>query len=337
MSLHDPHPLPTIPDPDLATRAAPAPATAVRTTAALIAVLTGHHPADRASVHRTYLNAIWLAGGQPVVLSPPPAGALESALDVLGRCDAVLITGGGDVEPERYGEPEQADLMHVDEARDTFELAAVDRSIAAGRPILGICRGMQVLAVALGGRLHQDIPTAGYASHWHEHDAFSPVHGIRTLPGSLAAQAVAGRATVNSIHHQAVADPGPQLVASAWSDDDLIEAVEGADGHPMLGIQWHPERLACSPEPAGGDPAHLAPFQWLMQAARGEWPAAPHMNGGRRILGEDVQVNGNGHGNGAGGSGRGGSGHVTAAVPTLAGVRSDARGRRSVAPAAQRG
>jgi putative glutamine amidotransferase len=230
----------------------------------LVAVLTGHFPVERASVHRTYLDAIWLAGGQPMVLSPPPPGALNSALDVIERCDALLVTGGGDVEPSRYGEPASVPLMLVDEARDTFELAAVDRSIAAGRPLLGICRGMQVLTVALGGRLHQDVQTAGFANHWDEANAHSPVHGIRATPGSLAARALAGRDEVNSVHHQAVAEPGPHLAATAWSDDGLIEAVEATDGRAILGLQWHPERLACPPAPATGDLAHLAAFEWLV-------------------------------------------------------------------------
>jgi len=289
----------------------------------LIAVLTGHHPADRASVHRTYLDAVWLAGGQPVVLSPPPPGALDSALDVLERCDAVLITGGGDVEPERYGEAERATLMNVDEGRDTFELAAVDRSIASDRPLLGICRGLQVLAVALGGRLHQDVPTAGYASHWHEDRAYSPVHGVRVLPGSLAERALGDRRTVNSIHHQAVADTGPHLIPTAWSDDGVIEAAESADGHALLGVQWHPERLACPPEAADGDPAHLGAFHWLMQAARGERAlAAASLQGHHAALGEVVHGgrsadrHANGHANGDGNGSR-----VAAAVRVTAGVR----------------
>jgi putative glutamine amidotransferase len=238
-----------------------------RPTTPLVAVLTGHFPVERASVHRTYLDAIWLAGGQPVVLSPPPPGALNSALDVIERCDALLVTGGGDVDPSRYGEPAEVPLMLVDSARDTFELAAVDRALAIGLPLLGICRGLQVLTVALGGRLYQDVQTAGFGNHWDEENAFTPVHGIRSAPGSLAARALAGRDQVNSVHHQAVADPGPHLTATAWSDDGLIEAVEAADGRPVLGLQWHPERLVCPPAPATGDHAHLAAFEWLVGLA----------------------------------------------------------------------
>jgi putative glutamine amidotransferase len=240
----------------------------------MIAVLTGHFPADRASVQRSYLNAIWLAGGQPIVLSPPPAGALNRALSVLDRCDAVLLTGGGDVDPARYGQEPKVPLMNVDEGRDTFELAAVDRAIAAGLPLLGICRGMQVMSVALGGTLHQDLPSAGFRSHWDDVHACSPVHAVRAAAGSLAARALGGRLKVNSVHHQGVAEPGPHLNATAWSDDGVIEAVEAAGGAPMLGLQWHPERLACPSDGGEPDLHHLAPFTWLMEMA-GERSGAP--------------------------------------------------------------
>ena len=239
----------------------------------LVAVLTGHFPTDRASVHRTYLNAVWLAGGQPVVLPPPPAGALSRALDVIERCDALLLTGGGDIDPARYGEAPTTELMELDPARDTFELAAVDHSLAAGRPILGICRGLQIITVALGGRLHQDVETAGFSGHWAEIDAYTPVHGVRATPGSLAELALNGRTKVNSIHHQAVAEPGPHLVPTAWADDDLVEAVEAADGRPLLGVQWHPERMVCPPDGIAPDLDHLAAFEWLMAAAGGQGAA----------------------------------------------------------------
>jgi putative glutamine amidotransferase len=243
----------------------------------VVAVLTGHFPSDRASVHRSYLSAVWLAGGQPVMLSPPPPGALGRAIEVVERCDALLLTGGGDVDPARYGQAPSATLMAVDETRDTFELAAVDHCLAIGRPVLGICRGLQVLAVALGGRLHQDVATAGYEGHWDDANQHAPVHGIRATPGSLAERSLAGHTKVNSVHHQAVADPGEHLVASAWADDDLIEAVEAAEGGafgPLLGVQWHPERMLCPPDGVVGDPRHLAPFTWLVEAAAAANPGS---------------------------------------------------------------
>jgi hypothetical protein len=113
------------------------------------------------------------------------------------------------------------------------------------------------------------VEAAGYSSHWTEVDAHAPVHGVRATPGSLAERALNGRAKVNSIHHQAVAEAGPHLVPTAWADDDLVEAVEAADGRPLLGVQWHPERMACPPEGVAPDLDHLAAFEWLMAAAGG--------------------------------------------------------------------
>lgn len=152
-------------------------------------------------------------------------------------------------------------LVDVDPDRDALELTAVRRSVAEGRPVLGICRGAQLVAVALGGTLVQDLPGAGCPGHWEEVRQYEPVHGIRAEPGSAAEQALGGATTVNSIHHQAVHDPGPGLRASAWSPDGAVEAVEGPG---VLGVQWHPERLV------GSDPRHLAPFAWLRAAVANE-------------------------------------------------------------------
>jgi putative glutamine amidotransferase len=258
-----------------------------------VAVLAGHFPADRASIHRAYLNAVWLAGGQPVILAPPPPGALNPALDVLERCQAVLLTGGGDIDPARYGQDVGAriELMEVDPARDAFELAAIDRTLAARLPLLGICRGLQLLAVALGGRLHQDLDAAGYPGHWREADSHLPAHALTAVPGSLAEVALGGRTSVNSVHHQAVADPGEHLVATARTEDGLIEAVEGAPGSgygPLLGLQWHPERMACPPEGREADPAHLAPFRWLVEAAGGSGSGVERVDDAPATLGRSA-------------------------------------------------
>jgi putative glutamine amidotransferase len=179
----------------------------------------------------------------------------------------MVATGGGDVDPSRYGEQTRVDLMDVDPVRDEWEFTAIPYWLERGRPLLGICRGLQVLAVVSGGKLHQDLPTAGYNNHWMADRAHEPVHGVRVTPGSLAERALGGRNKVNSIHHQAVKELGAGLVPTAWSDDDVIEAVEAADGRPVVGLQWHPERLACPPHPADADPRHLAIFTWLVEAA----------------------------------------------------------------------
>jgi putative glutamine amidotransferase len=114
------------------------------------------------------------------------------------------------------------------------------------------------MTVALRGTLHQDLAAAGYRGHWDEARQHEPVHAVYSDDGTAARSALAGATEVNSIHHQAVRDPGPQLRATAWSADGVIEAVEGIG---VLGVQWHPERLA------DHDARHLAPFIWLLENA----------------------------------------------------------------------
>jgi putative glutamine amidotransferase len=222
-------------------------------------VIAGREPPHRYSLHRGYVDALWAVGAMPVVLTPPPAGAgLTRFLDAVSRCDGLLLTGGGDVEPSAYGEPVVASLLDVDAARDHADIEAARCTVVSGRPLLGICRGLQVITVALRGTLHQDLTAAGYEGHWQEERQHEPVHTVHADHGTAARIALAGATEVNSIHHQAVRDPGPQLRATAWSDDGVIEAVEG-DG--VLGVQWHPERLA------DHDARHLAPFIWLLESA----------------------------------------------------------------------
>lgn len=220
-----------------------------------VALLVGRDPAHRYSLHRGYVDAVWAVGATPIVLTPPPAGGLDRYLEAVTGCDALCVTGGGDVEPARYGAPDAGPTMDVDPLRDAAELAAVDAALAAGATVLGICRGIQVLAVAHGGTLHTDLPTAGFNGHWEEERQHEPVHPVHVDAGTNAERALAGATVVNSIHHQAVRDPGPRLRVSARSDDGVIEAIESAQ---VLGVQWHPERLFAS------DDRHLAPFRWLV-------------------------------------------------------------------------
>lgn len=224
-----------------------------------VAVLAGRFPDTRHSLHRGYADALWRAGATPLILVPPAsAEGVRAYVSAATSCDAVCITGGGDVDPSRYGKAPAAALMDLDPWRDEAEIACVRTAVAHGLAVLGICRGIQVVAVALGGTLVQDLPAAGFGGHWDEKLAHSPVHPVSADPGSLAAAALGGTTTVNSIHHQAVAQPGPSLAATARAADGVIEAVE-APG--VLGIQWHPERLLV------GDERHLAPFRWVTAQA----------------------------------------------------------------------
>jgi putative glutamine amidotransferase len=231
----------------------------IRTNAPIVAVIIGREPAHRYSVHRGYVDAIAAAGGLPLVLpAVAVSGAHERVLEVVAQADGLLLTGGGDVDPATYGEAAAPEVYDLDPGRDALEIEAYRAARSLGVRVLGICRGIQIMAVASGGALHQHLPSAGFDHHWDEHRQYEPVHEIVADPGTAAERALAGSVKVNSIHHQAVRDPGSGLRATAWSDDGVIEAVEG-DG--ALGIQWHPERLLDS------DERHLAAFRWLVEEA----------------------------------------------------------------------
>jgi putative glutamine amidotransferase len=225
-------------------------------TPPLVAIVIGLEPEERFSVHRGYIDAVVAVGAVPLVL--PAAGpAHERLLDAVAGADALLLTGGGDVDPGLYGSARQPEVTEVDPARDSLEVWSYITMRQRGRRVLGVCRGIQVMAVAGGGTLHQDLPSAGYDGHWIREREYEPVHAVTADTGTAASLALAGATKVNSIHHQAVLDAG-DLRATAWSDDGVIEAIE-AEG--ALGVQWHPERLLDS------DARHLAPFQWLVERA----------------------------------------------------------------------
>jgi putative glutamine amidotransferase len=231
----------------------------IRTHAPIIAVIIGREPAHRYSVHRGYVDAIASAGGVPLVLpSVSVEGAHDRVMEVVTQADGLLLTGGGDVDPSCYGRAAEPEVYDLDPDRDALEIEAFRAARTMGVRVLGICRGIQIMAVASGGSLHQHLPRAGFDHHWEEHRQYEPVHEVLADPGTAAELALAGSVKVNSIHHQAVDDPGTGLLPTAWSDDGVIEAVESDD---VLGIQWHPERLL------DFDERHLAPFHWLVGAS----------------------------------------------------------------------
>lgn len=224
----------------------------------LVAILAGRSPADRYSLHRGYVEAVWAVGGRAIVVPAGPGADTDQVLDVVMSSDALVVSGGGDVDPAVYAAEEDhgvATIQECDPERDALELAAVRQATASGLRVLGICRGAQLLAVASGGTLVIDLPGAGFAGHWELERQHEAVHGVEADPSSGASAALAGASRVNSIHHQAVATVGSDLRATAWSDDGVVEAVEGPG---RLGVQWHPERLA------GREPRHLAPFSWVV-------------------------------------------------------------------------
>ena len=192
------------------------------------------------ALRQNYASAVAAAGGLPVAL-PHDAGLAEAWLD---RLDALVVTGGAfDVDPALYGAGERHGSVTLKEGRTAAEMALMQGALARGMPLLGICGGEQLLAVALGGSLIQHIPDAvpGALAHEQPNPRDEPGHAVVLTPGSVLHGIVgAGRMAVNSSHHQAVADPGAG-VACAVAEDGVIEAIEVPDQRFCLGVQWHPE------------------------------------------------------------------------------------------------
>jgi putative glutamine amidotransferase len=196
--------------------------------------------------NQSYARAVAAAGALPVLL---PLLDDENALRALyDRLDGVLLPGGGDVNPVCYGEAARPEhhVEGIDEQLDRVELTLARWALADGKPLFGICRGQQTLAVATGGALYQDIPSQidGALAHQHPDARTALVHTIRVEPSSrLATVLGATECGVNSIHHQAVARLGDGWRAVAWAPDGVLEGIEHSD-HPFaLAVQFHPEEL----------------------------------------------------------------------------------------------
>jgi putative glutamine amidotransferase len=193
---------------------------------------------------RAYVDAVQAAGGLVYMIPPDPLAAQEpdAALEPL---DGLLLAGGADVDPASYGAEPHRCTKGTRPERDAAELPLARRALERDLPLLGICRGMQLLNVALGGTLVQHLPDdLGHGDHRRHLGSFDDAdHDVRLAPGSLAAHACGELLhSTKSHHHQAVDELGEGLVASGWSVlDDLVEAVEAPDARWALGVQWHPE------------------------------------------------------------------------------------------------
>jgi putative glutamine amidotransferase len=191
---------------------------------------------------RSYVRCVHRAGGVAIVL-PPDAAALSDPDLLLDRVDGLMLVGGGDIDPTSYGAELHPETKGVWSDRDAFELALARRALARDMPVLGICRGMQLLNVALGGTLLQHLPEAlGAETHRTVAGTFSE-HHVRLDPDSLACTAAGVESfVVWSHHHQGVDELGEGLVVSGWSaEDDLPEALELPGKRFALGVIWHPE------------------------------------------------------------------------------------------------
>ncbi len=217
------------------------------------------------ALSQTYVQAVELGGGAPVII--PPHLKESQLRAVFDRLDGLLLSGGGDVLPALFGEEDSGLLWSVDEWRDRAEIALAQWALAEELPLLAICRGVQVLNIAAGGTLVQDIPTQVPNALTHSTVAGRPkssvAHTVEVESGSrLAALVGDGQLGVNSAHHQAVKDVGTDLVITARAPDGVIEGLE-LPAHPFcVGVQWHPEAMI------ENHPAMRQFFKGLVKAAR---------------------------------------------------------------------
>ena len=226
--------------------------------------ITAYQPNEhgRFELPAEYVSAVRRAGAVPVVI--PPA---ETDLDgLLARLDGVVLAGGGDIDPARYGAAERHETIDfVDHARDELELALAQRVLDEGVPTLAVCRGLQVVNVALGGTLHQHLPEAVGSDVPHRQEPkWGHRHVVEAEVGSLVAETMGAHQVEPACwHHQGIDRPGVGLSITAWGADGVIEAVELA-GHPWLvAVQWHPEMTADE------DATQQALFDGLVQAIGG--------------------------------------------------------------------
>jgi putative glutamine amidotransferase len=195
-----------------------------------------------------YVEGVVGAGGVPVVF--PPVGGARGAQALLGGIDGLLLSGGSDLHPSYYGEEAVPELGVTIPERDAFEMSLVEQALRRGIPILGICRGMQILNVALGGTLYQDLPSqmdhSVLLGHRQETPKWQPTHEVEVDAGSQVAEIMGtGELKVNSYHHQAVKDLASGLLAVAHAPDGVVEALEWRDLSQrwLVGVQWHAEAM----------------------------------------------------------------------------------------------
>ena len=239
--------------------------------------ITGNYADDACMLRDGYYRQVAAAGGVPIVI--PPIADADVIINTLDHIDALILSGGGDINPLFAGEEPSPKLHSINAERDLPELLITRLAANRQLPILGICRGMQVLTMVLGGKVMQDIEEGGEKSearikHSQQADRSEPTHSVRVDKASTLYTLIYSGTyapflpepapypevmAVNSFHHQAVSEPGPHLRVSARAADGVIEAVESSEHKPFVGVQWHPECM-------GSDQLPL--FSWLVGMAR---------------------------------------------------------------------
>ena len=228
--------------------------------------ITGNFGERGCELAEGYFRSVLEAGGTPVII--PPFEDKDALVNTLDHLDGLLLSGGGDINPLLLGEEPSTRLGGINPRRDVPELLLVRLAYNRQIPILGICRGCQVLAAALGGSVHQDIqedmPEAKLIKHSQDLPREYASHSVRTEEGSLLRSIMQEETlAVNSFHHQAVREAGPHLRVSATAPDGVIEAVESCEHKSLLGVQWHPECFVLR-----GDRSMMPLFQWLVAEAQ---------------------------------------------------------------------
>ena len=218
--------------------------------------ITGNYGELTCKLGESYYKSILKAGGVPVII--PPLGDTDCIINTLEHIDGLLLSGGADFNPLYAGEEPQSKLSSINSERDLPELLITQLAYNRQIPILGICRGIQTIAMTLGGQVMQDISETAHIKHSQDADRSEPTHSVNIVEGSILSSLYEEQHIyVNSFHHQAVGDTGQRFRVTARSADGLIEAIESTEHKSIMGVQWHPECLS----------EGLPIFQWLIQEA----------------------------------------------------------------------
>lgn len=221
--------------------------------------LTGNCADIDVTIRNYYHKQIVAAGGVPVII--PPVADKDVIINSLERLDAIILTGGADYNPLWAGEEPSAKLHHINAQRDLPELLITRLAYNRNIPMLGICRGIQTLAMALDGKVIQDISETipNTIKHSQDADTCEPTHSVSVAEGSMLHDVYGkDKLYVNSFHHQAVGDCGPKFIVTAKANDGVVEAIESSEYRKIMGVQWHPECMGDDGQPL---------FKWLVDAA----------------------------------------------------------------------
>ena len=224
-------------------------------------VVIGVSASKPSSATETYIKAIRRSGGIPIIIPITTSEAELKAL--LKRIDGIVMTGGEDVEPWRYGEQPIPELGGVYPDRDEFDIKLIQLAAAKKLPIMGICRGLQVMNVAFGGTLYQDIPSQLPQSKVDHYFGTKRAHKIEIKQESNLHRILGNEAVVNSVHHQSVKDLAPGFTVTAVAEDGVVEGIEMKNGKPIFGVQFHPEIFV-----SAGDDGFLGLFEYFVKAAK---------------------------------------------------------------------